>query len=171
MPDPQRQLERLYDAHGAGLFRYLHGFVRCEADARDLLQDLFIRLSRQSLPPGLADERAFLWRMAHNLAVDFLRRQGTKRHAEEAAQAEPLRLFDREVDPDGAEFARQVETALAELPVEQRSVAQLKLWEDLTFEEIAAAQGIPLNTAASRYRYALDKLRTRLRRLYEEIQP
>jgi RNA polymerase sigma-70 factor (ECF subfamily) len=42
---------------------------------------------------------------------------------------------------------------------------------DMTFEEIAETQGIPLNTAASRYRYAIDKLRTRLRPLYDEIQP
>ena len=45
-----------------------------------------------------------------------------------------------------------------------------KLWEGLTFEAIAEACGIPLNTAASRYRYGLDKLRARLRPLYEEIK-
>ena len=50
-------------------------------------------------------------------------------------------------------------------------MAHLKLWLDMTFEEIAETQGIPLNTAASRYRYAIDKLRTRLRPLYDEIQP
>jgi RNA polymerase sigma-70 factor (ECF subfamily) len=49
-------------------------------------------------------------------------------------------------------------------------VVHLKLWEELTFEEIAAALEIPPNTAASRYRYGLDKLRERLRPLYEEIQ-
>ena len=64
-----------------------------------------------------------------------------------------------------------MEHALNELPPEQRSVAHLKLWLDMTFEEIAETQGIPLNTAASRYRYAIDKLRTRLRPLYDEIQP
>ncbi len=47
---------------------------------------------------------------------------------------------------------------------------QLKLWDGLTFEEIAEAQKIPLNTAASRYRYGLDKLRTLLRPIYEELQ-
>jgi len=170
MPGHSAQLEHLYDAHAPGLYRYFAGFVRCEADARDLLQELFIRLAAQPLPDGLGNERAFLWRMAHNLAVDLLRRQGSRRNAEELAGAEPLRLLDKGTDPDATEFARQVEAALAELPTEQRSVAQMKLWEGLTFEEIAAAQGIPLNTAASRYRYALDKLRTRLRPLYEEIQ-
>ena len=59
--------------------------------------------------------------------------------------------------------------ALGELPEEQRAVVHLKLWAGLTFEEIAAALEIPPNTAASRYRYGLDKLRAQLRPLYEEI--
>ena len=63
-----------------------------------------------------------------------------------------------------------LEAALRELPPEQRAVAHLKLWEGLTFEQIADLLGIPLNTAASRYRYALDKLRQRLRPLYDEIK-
>jgi RNA polymerase sigma-70 factor (ECF subfamily) len=49
-------------------------------------------------------------------------------------------------------------------------VAHLKLWTGLTFEEIASALDISPNTAASRYRYALDKMRARLRPLYEEIK-
>ena len=59
--------------------------------------------------------------------------------------------------------------ALGELPAEQRAVVHLKLWEGLTFEQIAELLDLPLNTAASRYRYGLDKLRQRLRPLYDEI--
>ena len=60
--------------------------------------------------------------------------------------------------------------ALHELPPQQRAVVHLKLWEGLTFEAIADALDLPLNTAASRYRYGIDKLRQRLRPLYEEIK-
>jgi RNA polymerase sigma-70 factor (ECF subfamily) len=63
-----------------------------------------------------------------------------------------------------------VSEALGDLPPEQRAVIHLKLWEELTFEQIAEALDIPPNTAASRYRYGLDKLRERLRPLYEEIK-
>ena len=59
--------------------------------------------------------------------------------------------------------------ALVELPPDQRVVVHLKLWEGLTFEEIAHTLDIPANTAASRYRYGLDKLRERLRPIYEEL--
>lgn len=171
MPARNSQLERLYDSHAAGLFRYFVGFVHSEADAKDLLQELFIRLAAQGQPETLNSERAFLWRMAHNLAIDWLRRHGSRQTAEGAAATEPVRLFQAEADPDAGVFARHVQEALLELPAEQRSIAQMKLWEGMTFEEIAGAQGIPLNTAASRYRYAIDKLRTLLRPLYEEIQP
>jgi RNA polymerase sigma-70 factor (ECF subfamily) len=49
-------------------------------------------------------------------------------------------------------------------------VVHLKLWSGLTFERIAEVLEVPLNTAASRYRYGLDKLRARLRPLYDEIR-
>ncbi len=169
--DAPPSLESLYDAHAAGLYHYLTSIVREEGDARDLLQELFIKLAARPLPSHVGDARAFVFRMAHNLAVDWLRRREVRRGAEQTVKDDAHRLFEPPADPDAAAFARCVEAALAELPVEQRTVAWLKLWEGLTFDEIAAAQGIPLNTAASRHRYAIDKLRSLLRPLYEEIQP
>jgi RNA polymerase sigma-70 factor (ECF subfamily) len=73
-------------------------------------------------------------------------------------------------DPDSETFRRELDAAFAELPPEQRAVVHLKLWEEMTFESISRTLDIPLNTAASRYRYGLDKLRARLRPLYAEIQ-
>ena len=73
-------------------------------------------------------------------------------------------------DPDELAFQAALESALAELPPEQREAVHLKAWGGFTFEEIASALGISPNTAASRYRYGLDKLRTRLRPLYDEIK-
>ncbi len=165
-----RQIERLYDAHAAGLFHYIHGIVRCEAQAKDLLQELFLKLQHQGLPV-VESEKAWITRMAHHLCLDWLRHHGSRQRAEERSAAEPRPMFQEQQDPDSAEFARRVGRALDDLPPEQRSVAYLKLWQGLTFDEIAAVQGIPLNTAASRYRYALEKLRSLLRPLYDEIQP
>jgi RNA polymerase sigma-70 factor, ECF subfamily len=165
------ELTRLYDAHAAGLFHYLLDFAKAEADARDLLQELFIRLARVK-PAEVAwrNERAFVYRMAHNLAVDWLRQSRTRHRMMERCTEDAEGTFEAGADPDAREFAARLHAAFAELPDEQRSVAQLKLWEGLTFEEIAEAQDIPLNTAASRYRYALDKLRTLLRPIYGELQ-
>lgn len=168
--DAPLSLESLYDAHAAGLHHYLTSIVREKADARDLLQELFIKLAARPLPE-MRDARAFLFRMAHNLAVDWLRRREVRQGAEQVLKEAAPHDFEEPADPDAAAFARSVGAALAELPVEQRTVVWLKLWEGLTFEEIALTQGIPLNTAASRHRYAIDKLRSLLRPLYEEIQP
>lgn len=165
-------LPDLYDAHAAGLFHYFTSFTGSEADAKDLLQEFFIKLARQQIPADILNMRAWLLRLAHHHAIDWLRRHTVRRRAEEEAHAQaPVEMFAAHEDPDQAELAQRLTRALALLPLEQRSVAQLKLWDGLTFEEIAEVQGIPLNTAASRYRYALEKLRSELRPLYDELKP
>lgn len=163
------ELERIYDAHASALFQYLLTFTKTEADARDLLQELFIRLAK-GVKVDVRNEKAFLRKLAHNLAIDWLRRRKTRLDSEEDLQEELEEAPDRAPDFDAALLGRRFLEAMESLPVEQRTIVHLKLWDDLTFEAIAEAQGIPLNTAASRYRYALEKLRTLLRPLYEELQ-
>ncbi|MDB6073829.1 MAG: polymerase, sigma-24 subunit, subfamily [Verrucomicrobiaceae bacterium] len=170
MPDT-RELERLYDTHARELFRYFASFVRCEADAEDLLMELFARIVNLALPTDAQKEKAFLFRSAHNLAIDRLRSQTSRRKTLRAASAETDREFESGVDQDAGLFSARLFEAMALLPADQRSIVQLKLWDDLTFEQIAGVQSIPANTAASRYRYGIEKLRTLLRPLYEEIQP
>ncbi len=170
MPD-FADLGRLYDEHAQALFAFLLNFTRNEADTRDLLQELFVKVARQpDILSGVREERSFLIRLAHNLAIDLMRRRGTRQRNYEQLAGESSGLFAAAGNPDEQEFRRALTAALAELPPEQRAVAHLKLWEGLTFDQIAEIMAIPANTAASRYRYALDKLRERLRPLYEEIK-
>lgn len=167
--EPSDELERLYDAHAAALFAWILSITRSESDCRDVLQEVFTRLAaRPGMLAGVRNERAFLLHLAKNAAFDLLRRRSTreKYHAAFAGEAP---LFEEGPTLDEAAFRRALSEALAELPPEQRAVAHLKLWEQATFEEIAEILSIPPNTAASRYRYALDKLRARLRPLYNEI--
>lgn len=165
------EIERLYDEHAQALYAFLLNFTRDEPDTRDLLQEIFVKLAREpDLLAGVRDERAFLIRLAHNAAIDLMRRRGTRERTKENLTAEIISPFAPANDPDEAFFRNELAGALAELPAEQRAVVHLKLWEELTFEEIAAALEISPNTAASRYRYGLDKLRDRLRPTYEEIK-
>jgi len=163
-------LARAYDEHAQALFAFLLNFTRSEADTRDLLQEVFIKLAKQ---PGLLgaarDERALLIRLAYNLAIDAMRRRGTREKHYEQLAAESAALFTPAADPDEQSFRQALTMALGELPPDQRAVVHLKLWEGFTFQEIATALDLPLNTAASRFRYGLDKLRERLRPLYDEI--
>jgi RNA polymerase sigma-70 factor (ECF subfamily) len=164
-------LRQLYDEHAPALFAFLLNFTRREADARDVLQELFLKLiARPEHLVGVENARAFLLRLAHRLAIDAHRRRATQEAAIERAAAEPVALFVAAANPDEAAFRAALTDALAELPAEQRAVVHLKLWEQMTFAEIAGALDIPANTAASRYRYGLDKLQARLRPLYEELR-
>jgi len=170
MPD-ESDLQRLYDEHAQALFAFLLNFTRDEDDTRDLLQEIFTRLARQpGLLRGAREKRPFLIRLAHNAAIDMMRRRGARQKYYDQLADETLTLFATAENPDEAEFRQSLSRALSELPAEQRAVVHLKLWENLTFEQIADALDLPPNTAASRYRYGIDKLRERLRPLYEEIK-
>jgi len=165
-----RDLERLYDEHAPTVFAFLLACTRHEADARDVLQEAFVKLAR--LPGGLdgvRDERAFLLRLANNLAIDLFRRRGTRERHHDLFAAEIANRFAPAADPDVAAFRERLSVVLGELPAEQRAVVHLKLWAGLTFEQIATTLDVSPNTAASRYRYGIDKLRTRLRPLYDEL--
>jgi RNA polymerase sigma-70 factor (ECF subfamily) len=165
------ELQRLYDEHAQALFAFLLNFTRDEEDTRDMLQEIFVRVARQpDVLRGAREERAFLIRLAHNAAIDLMRRRGTREKYHGQYGAERASVFASTDDPDEQGFRQALAAALGELPPDQRAVVHLKLWEGLTFEQIARTLDIPPNTAASRYRYGLDKLRERLRPIYEEIK-
>lgn len=170
MPSPT-QLEKLYDEHAPALFGFLLNLTRNEADTRDVLQDLFCKLAAK--PEQLQDVkemRSYLARLAHNLAIDLMRRTATRHKYHDSLATEAKGLFATSANPDEEAFRHALSAALGELPPEQRAIVHLKLWCGFTFEEITQILEIPLNTAASRYRYGLDKLRDRLRPLYDEIK-
>jgi len=168
MSNFRTELERLYDAESAALYSHVLSLTRSEAETKDVLQEIFCRLARDpGLIRGMRNPRAFLIKMAVRLVIDHHRRQTVRtRHRED----EPAGLFQKAGDPDEAQFRQALAEAMDGLPAEQRAVLHLKLWQEFTFEEIAETLDIPPNTAASRYRYGLDKLRDALRPIYEEIQ-
>jgi RNA polymerase sigma-70 factor (ECF subfamily) len=164
-------LALLYDIHARAIFAFLLNLTRNDADAGDILQDVFVKIAeRPVLLNGVKEMRPWLIRMAHRQAIDLIRRRGSHTRAIEAS-AEELPLFAPAEDADGEAFRAAVAGAMAELPEEQRAVVHLKIWEAMTFAEIADALGLSANTAASRYRYALDKLEALLRPLNKEYQP
>ncbi len=165
------ELERLYDEHATALFAFLLNFTRSEDDTREVLQEVFVKLARQPrLTAAAQDERGFLIVLAHNSAVDLMRRRGTRGRYHQQFGDQENSAFSPATDPDQAAVRAALSGALGELPPEQRAVVHLKLWEGMTFAQIAEALNIPSNTAASRYRYGLDKLRELLRPFYEEIK-
>jgi RNA polymerase sigma-70 factor (ECF subfamily) len=164
-------LDVVYRDHAPALFRFLLRLTGNEADTRDALQEIFVRLARSPrLLDGVAAPRSFLFRIAHRLVIDRHRREQVRQQTlEHAAQEIPLASEPEPSASDALWRSKAIAAALETLPFEQKAVVALKVWENLTFAEIAAVLDIPPNTAASRYRYALDKLRAALRPLHEDL--
>jgi RNA polymerase sigma factor (sigma-70 family) len=150
----------------------LRSFIRRRVadprDAEDILQDVFhalVEANRLLMP--IDHVTGWLYRVARNRIVDLFR----------ARKPEPLLLEDLLPSPDAgpeAEYARTVlletlEQAIAELPAEQRNVFIAHELEGRSFKEMAAATGVSVNTLLSRKRYAVLRLRERLRSTYDDM--
>jgi len=107
---------------------------------------------------GMAINRGLLYAIVRSTALDFIRRDSRRARREQTALADA----EESIEPV-FEFEDETQVALAaaldRLPHDQREVVVMKIWNELTFAEIGEALGISLNTAASRYRYALAGLK------------
>jgi RNA polymerase sigma-70 factor (ECF subfamily) len=156
MPPSEDTLARIHAEHAICVCRFAWSITRDESLAQDVVQELFLKLARDLEPIANAQsERAMLFTLTRNLALDVLRRRGREEKALDALQRQTPRWFQ----PADTESGEQLAHALAALPEEQRSVVHLHVWEDLSFREIAELLRVPLQTIASRYRNALEKLR------------
>ena len=165
------ELKRLHAAYADGVFRFFWASTGRVCDAEDLVQEFFVKLARHGAGVLLAtNERAWIFATARNLAIDWHRREARLAVSSYEEGPHQLEFKDTNEDPDAAYLARELSAALARLPEEQRTAAQMRLWENLSLQEIAEIQNVPLQTAASRIRYALKALRTQLQSLYSEFQ-
>ena len=153
--------ETLYRRHKDPVYRYLLRLCGQAEAAEDVFQEVWGKIikARESYRPT-AKFTTYLYRVAHNCFIDHIRRN--KRHAGNA-------LLDPEQHGDGAEsletaterrLARErLEVALVDLPEEQRDAFLLREDGGLSVDEIAAVTGCNRETAKSRLRYAVNKLR------------
>ena len=150
---------------GPGLVLFARQFVRSIADAEDIVQDAFVRFWRKQHsandPPSpgfCVASRGLLYATVRSVALDLLRRDARRARREASASADMEQTTEPQFDfDDGSQ--RALAAAIDLLPVEQREVLVMKIWNELTFAEIASALSISQNTAASRYRYALAALK------------
>lgn len=160
-------LEKIYDEHANAIYAFLLNVTRNQQDTNDIMQEVFVRLcTKPSLLENISNLRSWLIKMAHRIAIDFIRRSQFRERTHVSATKELL-LFDSPHDAKEEDFQIHVSAAMAELPEEQRAVVHLKIWEEMTFAQIADTLNISQNTAASRYRYALEKLKSHLQNQHE----
>ena len=150
------------------LRNFIRRRVRDPLDAEDILQDVFhalVEANRLVMP--IDHVTGWLYRVARNRITDLFRARTTV----------PLELEDLLPSPRGgpeAEFARTLllealEQAIAELPAEQREVFVAHEIEGRSFKDMSAASGVSINTLLSRKRYAVLRLRERLRTTYDDL--
>lgn len=148
------EVRSLYKMHGAALAAYACSFGLDHASAQDVVQQLFLKLL-EGRPLAPHAPVAYLYRATRNASLNLRRnlRRETDLHTAELWFTHP---------GGGHDEVLNLQNALKELPDEQREAVFLKVWSGMTLQEIADVTGTPLNTVASRYRYAVEKLRERL---------
>jgi RNA polymerase sigma factor (sigma-70 family) len=153
-------LGRIYERHKDSLITIARYLLADASAAEDALHDVFVSFATKARSLRLRGSlRGYLAAAVANRARDFIRRQ-----ARQSAALTKMTEPGVEAPPDSAitdcEDRERLQQALLELPYEQREVITLHLHGDMTFSEIGHEQGVSINTALSRYRYGLDRLRT-----------
>lgn len=128
-------------------------------EAEDVVQETFLALMQMDFAPVKAEH--YCVRSFRNRALNY-RRSLWRRLTRDW---ESLRWFEKSMDETPAERAAM--RCLAELPPEQREAIVLKLWHNYTFDEIGGLLEISANTAAGRYRYGLQKIKSKLEGLVD----
>jgi RNA polymerase sigma-70 factor (ECF subfamily) len=164
-----RAFEILYERHKGPLYRYLQRLCRNRQTADDLFQEVWGKvIASRSRYEVRAQFNTFLFRIAHNCAIDHFRRSGRpqERFAQDVDDmAEELGAAEHERPESIAsetQLRQDFRKALEQLPVEQRDVFVLYEESGLSLEEIGKITGVAMETAKSRLRYAVNKLRTAL---------
>src|SRR2546429_6775902 len=152
---PQEYWKFCLAALAPGLIWCARQWVRSAPDAEDVVQEAFVRFWRRNLS---IKNRALLYAAVRSAALDLIRRDNRRARRE----VEVFGEAERTVQPQFEQLddsQRALVAALDRLPRDQREVLVMKIWNELTFAEIAEALGISQNTAASRYRYGLAALK------------
>lgn len=147
--------ESLYRSKAAELVLYGRALGLSHGEAEDVVQETFVALLRLERTPDQPEH--YCVRTFRNRALNY--RRGLWRRI--TRELESKRWFERGSDESPAE--REAMRGLTTLPADQREVIVLKIWHEMTFEEIAELLSISPNTAAGRYRYGLQKLKARLK--------
>ena len=165
------------------LLNFIRKRVPDREEAEDILQDVLTQMVYSFESIQSVDRiGSWLYTTARNRITDHYRKKKPERFTdqktisgdgEESLGLEdiiPAELYHPEDELMRSVVQEELLEALAELPAEQREVFTMHVFDDMSFREIEAVTGIPLNTLLSRKRYAILHLRSRLEYLYEQIK-
>lgn len=175
-----QSVTQLVKNYGKRLFRFIRGKVRTEEDAEDILQEVWFQLSSLGNVEDLESASGWLFQVARNKVTDLYRRKKTDSLDNLLTDPEDGGLNLSEIlliddsDPDMALFKEafwnELNSALDELPQNQREVFIQNEIDGKTLQEIAIESGENIKTIISRKGYAVKHLKKRVAYLYQEIQ-
>lgn len=155
-------LAELYDRYRVILFGLLVRILNSREEAEDVLQEVFLQVWRRAADFDESRGRPFTWlvTLARSRGIDRLRSLGARERVAIAGAREPSEeVSDAVADAFKSEQRSLVNTALAQLPDEQKRPLMLAYFEGLTQSEIATKLGAPLGTVKTRMRAGLMKMR------------
>jgi len=163
-------MDKLVARYRSALFSWLLGMTGNRSDAEDLFQDIWIRVIRHAARFNDVSFKAWLWKIARNLLIDFRRKRKPDISLDEVDDEDDHPLLDQ-LTAKGAgpayaveldDMTKRVMRAVTALPDVQRDVFLMRVQGDLSFSEIAETLNIPLNTALGRMHDAMTKLKKML---------
>lgn len=157
--------QRWLEVHAGRLLLFARQQCCAAADAEDLLQEALVEAWSRGVAADGPPPLPLVYRTIRRRAIDQARSADRRQRRETEASALGPAWF--ESDEAAGDDARETQELVATLPAEQREVLTMKIWGELTFREIGEALDIPANTAASRYRYALEALRKTVEERHE----
>jgi RNA polymerase sigma-70 factor, ECF subfamily len=146
------EIETLYRQHGAALLLFASAISGDRGRAQDALHQVFLKAIENGSLSQAINKKAYLFACVRNAVLNDAKLQDRNM---------PLDIDSAWFSPPDRDYAAEqnLRRALADLPDDQREVIVLHIWGELTFSEIGDLLSVSSNTAASRYRYALAKLR------------
>ena len=154
-------LDNIWDTYASRLLAYATAILCSHHDAEETLQNVFVKIARNRARLAAARSiEAYLFAVARNEALTLVRRRGRLEISVDPVEFGLISAVPS--DPPASDEAEAAARHLTALPEKQRAVLVLKIYENMTFDQIAASLKISLNTAASRYRYGIEKLKRRL---------
>lgn len=163
--------EVLLNRHQEAIFKFIYHKLKDSELANDIFQETFVKVIQKLKVGAYQEEGKFLpWvlRIAHNLVIDHFRRQRKHRLiSEKNSISEDYNVFHRIASEDANfvqqasldELKAQLHEMLLHLPDAQKEMIYMRLFQDRAFKEIAESEGISINTALGRMRYAVLNLR------------
>lgn len=173
----KKAFDFILDKYEKPILNYIYRFTGSKEDAKDLTQDIFIKVYNAALKyTPAAKFTTWLYRIASNISIDFLRRRkvsGNPASLDEEFQAEDGKYKQEIADKDAGNSLEtavkeendiQIQKSLMSLPENQRAAIVLKIYEDKTYAEIAVIIGVSVSSVESLIFRARQALKEKLKR-------